>query len=152
MTAITVRRRRGMTLVELIATIPILAVLTVLAMPLLRASVRSMTDANGKLAADGQADAAVAQLRRDVWGATAVTATAGELTATIADQPVVWRFGADGVHRQAGPDERRWDRALAGATAAVTPSAVRLTVPGAAGRGDRTVVLQRAMVDLRGGR
>ncbi len=146
------RHRRGFTLFELLFAVSLLALLAVVVRPVLRWTVRSMS---APPATALRLDAAVDDLRHDVWAATAVTAPSPHELSLVGPgaRTVTWHVGpGDALRRSTGPSavpattrpaagDRAWAGLFPDATVTADGAAVRLTVAGDRGRPGRAVVL-----------
>jgi type II secretory pathway pseudopilin PulG len=102
-------RRRGFTLVEVMATFPIFLLASALAVELIGDTVK-LDAANAHAATtNSRIDSTLFQLRRDVWGCSTITADDKTATTTFADKKITWRIADDGsLTRDDGSGQQTW--------------------------------------------
>lgn len=104
--------RSGFMLVELIACLALMAVLSLLVTEMTATSLRMVRQTQDRDTMIHRIDTAVAALRRDTWQATAIRTTAHEVTLVQPNGVVRWRVEPEGklVRFQESPsaDTRTW--------------------------------------------
>ncbi len=105
-------RRRGFTLVELLQVVLLMAAFSVLATELFIMTMKASTQSVRRDELLGRVDSALAQLRRDVWSAEAITLQDGTLSLHRGKDELRWSSTAEGLTRLELPREqrRRWNK------------------------------------------
>jgi|GEM_PF-5935085 len=103
--------RSAYTLIELVASLVLIAAVAVLAVELFKLSHGTMRDSNQRGDAIMRVDSLVEQLRRDVWGARAFQVNDNELRITTPTAAITWqRSGSELQRRAEGQSERTFRR------------------------------------------
>jgi type II secretory pathway component PulJ len=136
--------RQGMMLYEALIAVMFMAVFATLSVEVVRSTLRVSRDAGEAAALSARFDGAVAQLRRDVWGAAKVSSTdPATLRIELPNaKPVMWTVTKDGaLSRAAESDHQKWPEVAAGLTFEADATTVTIVEPMTARRDARRIPL-----------
>jgi hypothetical protein len=150
--------RRGVMLWDILIALGLIATFLTVTTKILYATMRIPYRANELERLATRFDGAVAQLRRDVWNSTAITAVAGQDGKSVRiehggdEAPVTWAIDEAGAISRTEKDKRIWPDVAKGMTLQIEgPMLILIEPPDARGEG-RRIPLASAVSLARQGR
>jgi prepilin-type N-terminal cleavage/methylation domain-containing protein len=135
--------RRGFSLLEMLVTLGLLTVMSIVAIPIARWTILKMGSSQASMSAASRLDNAMQRLRQDVWQAESIDVSIPQtLVLTCADgHQIRWQFGpTDSWRRNVSPsDQYVWTGVASKISCAAAGSVVIITIPDNASQSGETI-------------